>query len=72
MSNAVHAEGFCTADDVAKIDTAFSTLKSSLQNKPQQPQIDSALMTFKSTLDGITTETKMAAADASAMPAGTM
>jgi len=72
MSNAVHAEGFCTADDVAKIDTAFSTLKSSLQNKPQQSQIDSSLMTFKSTLDAITTETKMAAADASGMPATDM
>ena len=72
ISSAAHAEGFCTADDVAKIDTAFSTLKSSLQNKPQQSQIDSSLMTFKSTLDAITTEAKMAAADASAMPATDM
>jgi energy-coupling factor transporter transmembrane protein EcfT len=73
ISNAAHAEGFCTADDVSKIDTAFSALKSSLQNRPEQPVINDALMTFKTALDSITTEVK-AAADASAMmpPSGTM
>jgi hypothetical protein len=58
MSNAAHAEGFCTADDVSKIEDAFNALKSSMQNKPEQPAIDSALMTFKTALDGITTEVK--------------
>jgi energy-coupling factor transporter transmembrane protein EcfT len=84
VSDAVHAEGFCTADDVSKIDTAFGALKSSLQNKPQQSEINTALMTFKTTLDGITTEAKMNAASmpstsmpstsmpATSMPAGTM
>ena len=76
MSNAAHAEGFCTADDVSKIETAFSALQSSLQNKPQQSEIQSALTTFKSTLDGITTEAKVAAATsmpaaATSMPAAT-
>jgi len=73
VSNAVHAEGFCTAADVENIETAFNALKTSMQNRPEQPQIDSALMTFKTALDGITTEVK-ATADASAMmpPSGTM
>lgn len=61
LSNAAHAEGFCTADDVSKIETAFSALQSSLQNKPEQSAINTALTTFKSTLDGITMETKAAA-----------
>ena len=56
VSNAAHAEGFCTTDDVSKIEDAFNALKSSMQNKPEQPAIDSALMTFKTTLDGITKE----------------
>jgi hypothetical protein len=74
VSNAAHAEGFCTADDVSKIDTAFSALKSSLQNKPEQPEINTALMTFKTALDGITTETKDANASmpSASMSAGTM
>ena len=74
VSNAAHAEGFCTADDVSKIDTAFSALKSSLQNKPEQPEINTALMTFKTALDGITTETKDAYASmpSASMSAGTM
>ena len=76
ISDAAHAEGFCTADDVSKIETAFSALQSSLQNKPQQSEIQSALTTFKSTLDGITTEAKVAAATsmpaaATSMPAAT-
>ena len=58
ISNAVHEEGFCTADDVSKIETAFSALQSSMQNRPEQSQIENALTTFKSTLDGITTEVK--------------
>jgi hypothetical protein len=33
-----------------------------MQNRPQQSEIDTALMTFKTTLDGITTEAKEAAA----------
>ena len=72
VSNAAHAEGFCTADDVSKIDTAFSALQSSMQNRPEQSQIENALTTFKSTLDGITTEAKMnaaAAMSATSMPA---
>ena len=72
VSNAVRAEGFCTADDVSKIDTAFSALQSSMQNRPEQSQIENALTTFKSTLDGITTEAKMnaaAAMSATSMPA---
>jgi hypothetical protein len=56
ISNAAHAEGFCTIEDVAKIETAFSALQSSMQNRPQQPEIDTALTTFKTTLDGITKE----------------
>ncbi len=72
ISDAVHSEGFCTADDVLKIDTAFSTLKNAMQNRPEQPQIDGALVKFKTTLDAITTEAKMAAADASGMPAADM
>lgn len=71
VSKSAHAEGFCTADDVAKIDTAFSALQSSLQNKPEQSAIDTALTTFKSTLDGITTEAK-AAVDAGAAGAPAM
>jgi len=67
MSNAAHAEGFCSADDISKIDTAFSALHSSLQNKPEQPAINDALMTFKTTLDGITHEAKKATASMSAM-----
>ena len=59
ISNAAHEEGFCTADDVSKIETAFSALQSSMQNRPEQSQIENALTTFKSTLDGITTEAKM-------------
>ena len=69
MSNVAHGEGFCTADDVTKIDTAFSALQSSMQNRPEQPAINNALMTFKSTLDGITKEVKDAAAS---MPTETM
>ena len=72
VSNAAHAEGFCTADDVSKIDTAFSALQSSMQNRPEQSQIENALTTFKSTLDGITTEAKLnaaAAMSATSMPA---
>ena len=75
ISNAAHAEGFCSADDISKIDTAFSALQSSLQNKPEQSAINTALMTFKSSLDGITHEAKeAAAAGAPAMtaPTGTM
>ncbi len=71
VSNAAHAEGFCTAADVSNIETAFNALKSSMQNRPEQSQIDSALMTFKTTLDGITTEAKMNA-DASAMSSTSM
>ena len=56
ISNAAHAEGFCTIEDVAKIETAFSALQSSMQNRPEQTQIESALTTFKTTLDGITKE----------------
>ena len=63
ISNAAHAEGFCTADDVKNIQTAFDTLQTSMQNRPEQPQIDSALTAFKTALDGITT---------AATPAGTM
>jgi signal transduction histidine kinase len=59
ISNAAHEEGFCTADDVSKIETAFSALQSSMQNRPEQSQIENALTTFKSTLDSITTEAKM-------------
>jgi hypothetical protein len=59
ISNAAHEEGFCTADDVSKIETAFSALQSSMQNRPEQSQIENALTMFKSTLDGITTEAKM-------------
>ena len=59
ISNATYEEGFCTADDVSKIETAFSALQSSMQNRPEQSQIENALTTFKSTLDGITTEAKM-------------
>ena len=62
ISNAAHAEGFCSADDISKIDTAFSALQSSLQNKPQQSEINTALTAFKSSLDGITHEAKAAAA----------
>jgi hypothetical protein len=58
LSNMAHSEGFCTADDVSKIETAYSALQSSLQNKPEQSAINTALTTFKSTLDGITTEVK--------------
>jgi energy-coupling factor transporter transmembrane protein EcfT len=74
VADAVHAEGFCTADDVSKIDTAFSALKSSLQNRPEQPAINDALMTFKTTLDGITTEAKDAAASmpSASMPSASM
>ena len=61
VSNAAHAEGFCTQEDVSKIDMAFNALQSSMQNRPQQSEIDNALTTFKSTLDGITMETKAAA-----------
>ena len=71
VSNAAHAEGFCTADDVSKINDVFNTLKSSMQNRPEQPQIDSALMTFKTALDGITKEATMNA-DASAMSSASM
>jgi hypothetical protein len=56
MSNAAHAEGFCTAEDVGNIETAFNALKSSMQNRPEQTQINTALDTFKSALDGITKE----------------
>jgi len=56
VANAAHAEGFCTPEDVVKIDTAFSALKSSMQNRPQQAEIETALTTFKSSLDGITKE----------------
>jgi len=56
ISNSAHAEGFCTPADVGNIDMAFNALQSSLKNKPQQTEIDAALTTFKSTLDGITTE----------------
>ena len=56
ISNAAHEEGFCTADDVSKIETAFSALQSSMQNRPEQPQIETALTTFKTALDAITTE----------------
>jgi energy-coupling factor transporter transmembrane protein EcfT len=69
VSNAAHAEGFCTAADVTQINSVFETLKSSLQNRPEQPAINDALMTFKTALDGITKEATTA--DAS-MPAGTM
>ncbi len=71
ISNAAHAEGFCTADDVSKIDTAFSALQSSMKNNPQA---EDALKTFKTTLDSITTEAKEAAASMPAMtpPTGTM
>jgi len=70
ISNAAHAEGFCSADDITKIDTAFSALKSSLsslQNKNDQMTTSTALGKFKSTLDNITTEVKTAAT-----PTGTM
>jgi energy-coupling factor transporter transmembrane protein EcfT len=54
VSNAAHAEGFCTPADVEKIQGVFDTLKASMQNRPEQPQIDDALKTFKDALDGIT------------------
>ena len=76
ISNAAHAEGFCSADDITKIDTAFSALKSSLsslQNKNDQMTTSTALGKFKSTLDSITTEVKTAAAPATpAMPSASM
>ena len=56
VSNAAHAEGFCTPEDVLKIDDAFKLLQTSMQNRPEQPQIDSALTTFKTALDGIAKE----------------
>ncbi len=56
VSNAAHAEGFCTPADVDNIETAFTALKTSMQNRPEQPQIDGALKTFKDALDGITKE----------------
>ena len=56
VSNAAHAEGFCTPDDVSKINDIFSALQTSMQNRPEQPQIDGALKTFKDALDGITKE----------------
>jgi energy-coupling factor transporter transmembrane protein EcfT len=56
ISNAAHAEGFCTAEDVEKIQFAFTALQSSMQNRPEQPQIETALTTFKTALDAITTE----------------
>jgi energy-coupling factor transporter transmembrane protein EcfT len=72
VANAAHEEGFCTPEDVMKIETAFSALQSSMQNRPEQPQIENALTMFKSTLDSITTEAKMNAAAAmssTSMPA---
>ena len=65
VSNAAHAEGFCSADDISRIETAFSALQSSLKSNPQA---ETALKTFKDTLDGITHEAKAAVASASAMP----
>lgn len=56
VNNAVHAEGFCSADDISLVSSAFETLKSSLQNKPDQSAIDSALATFDSTLKSIQPE----------------
>ena len=56
ISNAAHAEGFCTPADVGNIEMAFNALQSSLQNRPQQSEIETALTTFKTSLDGITTE----------------
>ncbi len=59
VSNAAHAEGFCTAADVTQINSVFETLKASMQNRPEQPAIDSALTTFKTALDGITKDATM-------------
>lgn len=56
MTGAVHAEGFCSASDMTNVSNAFDTLKSSLQNKPQQSAIDSALTAFKSVLDSVQPE----------------
>lgn len=81
MAGAIHSEGFCTADDVSRIDTAFSALQSSMQNRPEQSAINDALTTFKTTLDGITTEVKSSsngtgmggtAMDGTAMGSGAM
>jgi hypothetical protein len=68
VSKSAHAEGFCTTEDVSKIEAAFSVLKASMQNNPQA---EDALKTFKSTLDGITTEAKEAAAAGAEAPAMT-
>ena len=51
VSNAVHAEGFCSADDLASLNTAFATLESSLKSDPKQGE--TALATFKSVLTAI-------------------
>ena len=56
VTDAVHAEGFCSASDMTNVSNAFDTLKSSLQNKPQQSAIDSALTAFKSVLDSVQPE----------------
>lgn len=76
VNHAVHNEGFCTAEDVSQIDTAFSALQSSMQNRPEQSAINDALMTFKTTLDGITTEVQSSSNGAgmggTAMGGGTM
>lgn len=50
VSNAVHAEGFCDASDLKSVSDAFGALKSSLQNKPDQTAINTALDTFNSVL----------------------
>jgi energy-coupling factor transporter transmembrane protein EcfT len=70
VSNAAHAEGFCTPADVEKIQGVFDTLKASMQNRPEQPQIDDALKTFKDALDGITKD--VAAGGAMGGATGTM
>ena len=54
VSNAVRAEGFCSADDISSLNTAFSALESSLKSDPKQGA--TALATFKSVLTAIQPE----------------
>jgi len=53
ISGAIHAEGFCDASDIQSISNAFDQLKSSLQNRPEQSAIDTALTSFQTTLTAI-------------------
>jgi hypothetical protein len=62
VSNAVHAEGFCSPDDISTLNTAFSALESSMKSDPKQGE--TALAAFKSVLMAI----QPAPADANAPP----